>query len=65
MTHEHEGWKAARPIDEFHKLHKGERYADYMQQLHVVDVHQAAYGDWTLYVDDTGNYWESYFSLGD
>lgn len=61
----HEGWRVARPIEEYHKQHAGERYADYMGRLHVVDTKQAAYGDWTLYADDSGNYWESYFSIGD
>ena len=61
----HDGWGKARDLTEFHKMHRGEKYSEYMKAIHVVDVQQCAYGDWTLYVDDEGNYDKSYFSIGD
>ena len=61
----HDGWSKAMDLTEFHKMHRGERYSEYMKTIHVVGVQQCAYGDWTLYVDDDGNYYESYFSIGD
>ena len=61
----HEGWKQARDIKQFHAKHKGERYNEYTKKLTFVELDQAAYGDWTLYVDEDGEYYEDYFSIGD
>jgi len=61
----HEGWAKARDIKEFHKKHKGEKYNEYMKKLTFVELDQAAYGDWTLYVDEDGEYYEDYYSIGD
>lgn len=57
----HEGWDKARPIEEYFK-ETGRPVWD--SGLMVVDREMAAYGDWTLYVDEDGNYWEDYFSIG-
>ena len=56
-------WEKARPIDEFYKVHKGERYSEL--GLELVDSRMEAYGDRNLYRDREGNYWEEYFSIGD
>lgn len=61
----HEGWAKAKDIREFYAKHKGERYSEYMKKLTFVELDQAAYGDWTLYVDEEGEYYENYFSIGD
>ena len=57
----HEGWNQARPVAEYYK----KTGRPYNSGLTVVDREMAAYGDWTLYRDEDGNYWEDYFSIGD
>lgn len=61
----HEGWNKAKHITLYYNSHKGESVSELWRKLHFVDMMQAAYGDWTLYVDDDGNYWEDFFSIGD
>lgn len=61
----HDGWSKARHISHYYAAHKGENITDPWRKLHFVDMAQAAYGDWKLYVDDDGNYWEEFFSIGD
>lgn len=65
MDKRHEGWAKAKDIKEFYDKHKGERYREYIKHLHYVECNMAAYGDWTLYVDDDGNYYKDYFPIGD
>lgn len=65
MARKHDGWRKAKDIAEFHKAHKGIRLSQYIDELHFVELDQAAYGDWTLFVDDDGNYYEDYFPIGD
>lgn len=65
MARTHEGWNKAKDISEFHKIHKGERYSEYMKNLSFVEVSQEAYHDRTLYVDTEGNYWEDSYYIGD
>lgn len=65
MAREHDGWRKARQISEFHKAHKGEKYSEYMKKLTFVELSQEAYHDYTLYVDTDGNYWEDSFYVGD
>lgn len=65
MERTHEGWSKAKDIKRFHEKHKGEKYGEYIRHLHFVEGQQAAYGDWSLYVDDDGEYYEDYFSIGD
>ena len=65
MARTHEGWNKARDIRFFYEAHKGEKYRDFKKLIKVVEVEQAAYGDWTLYVDDHGNYYDDYFDIGD
>ena len=52
-------WSEARPIAEY--LNRVKSY----KGLTFVDRKMSAYGDWTLYVDESGNYWEEYDSIGD
>lgn len=63
----HEGWNKARPIGQYYQERKarGEKLSDAIEALSFVDLRQAAYGDWRLYVDEDGNYWEDYESIGD
>lgn len=65
MARTHEGWQKARDICEFHKMHKGEKYSEYMKNVSFVELSQEAYYDYTLYVDGDGNYWEDSFYIGD
>lgn len=64
-SHAHEGWEKAVDIKKFYEAHKGEKYEDYSKKLHFIQREWAAYGDWDLYVDDDGNYYEEYTSIGD
>lgn len=61
----HEGWKKARDIKQFHAKHKGEKYNEYTKKLTFVELSQEAYYDYSLFVDDEGNYWEDSFYIGD
>ena len=36
-----------------------------MKKLAFVEVSQEAYYDYSLFVDDEGNYWEDSFYIGD
>lgn len=65
MARTHEGWNKAKDISEFHKIHKGERYSEYMKNLSFVEVSQEAYHDLTLFVDTDGNYWYDRNYIGD
>lgn len=57
-----DGWKKARPIERYYK-ETGRPVWD--SGLSLVDVKMEAYGDWYLYEDEDGNYWEEYCSIGD
>ena len=61
----HEGWKKAKDINQFHAKHKGEKYFEFRMKLAFVEVSQEAYYDYSLFVDDEGNYWEDSFYIGD
>lgn len=52
-------WDKARPIREYFAAHPS------IYGLTFVDCKQAAYGDWYLYRDTEGNYWEEFNSIGD
>ena len=58
MTQE-EKWAKARPLRIYLEAHRD------MTGLTFVERRWAAYGDWTLYVDEDGNYWEEFDSIGD
>lgn len=51
-----EAWAKAQDI---------RRYKGALSDLELVDVGMDAYGDWKLYKDKDGNFWEEYFSIGD
>lgn len=63
----HEGWNQAQPVDKYYKAgtERGEKYSQMRDRLTHIECEQAAYGDWHLYQDEDGNYWEDYFSIGD
>lgn len=63
----HEGWSKARPLKEFFadRKSRGESWGQATEHLKFLEISQEAYGDWRLYVDDNGNYYEDYFSIGD
>ena len=61
----HEGWEKAMDIKQFHAKHKGEKYNEYTKKLTFVELSQEAYYDYSLFVDDEGNYWEDSFYIGD
>lgn len=43
----------------------GLTYRQVMDKLTYVGTIQAAYGDYSIYRDEDGNLWNSYFSIGD
>ena len=63
----HEGWSKARDVKEYYKAcqEKGIMYSQAKKSLTRIKYEMGAYGDWNLYQDADGNYWESYFSIGD
>ena len=64
--HNHDGWRSARPVQEFYDAWKAKgKEGSPIRALTFVDRRMEAYGDWTLYVDDDGNYYEEYDSIGD
>lgn len=65
MARTHEGWGKAKDISEFHKIHKGERYSEYMKNVSFVELSQEAYYDYILFVDGDGNYWCDSYNIGD
>ena len=54
-----EKWLSAKPLKKYLQATRS------MSGLTFVDRRWAAYGDWTLYVDESGNYWEEFDSIGD
>lgn len=66
MTHQ-DGWNKARPLDDYIKAckAKGMTWGQSLLHLTFLDMEQSAYGDWRLFVDDDGNYWSHYMSIGD
>lgn len=60
-------FKDAKPISQYYEAGRkaGMTYLEMQKRLTAIDYVQAEYGDWTLYQDDDGNLWESYFSIGD
>lgn len=63
----HEGWKQAQPVDKYYKAMEkcGVNWVKAQRKLKRIETDMAAYGDWHLYQDEDGNYWEDYFSIGD
>lgn len=56
-----QAWRSARDLKYYFKETDGAKRSD----LEWVDMKMAEYGDWNLYRDKNGNYWEDYMSIGD
>lgn len=54
-----EKWRSAKPLKQYFQVTPS------MDGLTFVDRRWAEYGDWILYVDENGNYWEEFDSIGD
>lgn len=54
-----EKWLSAKPLKEYLRVTRS------MDKLTFVDRRWEPYGDQTLYVDENGNYWEEFDSIGD
>ena len=63
----HEGWDTARDIAYYfmESAEKGVGVTEAWHELTHVDSYMGAYGDYHLYVDADGKYWEDFFSIGD
>lgn len=61
------GWNEAKDISKYYAECRAKRipFRDWSQKLTHVECDMGCYGDWNLYRDDQGRYWESYFSIGD
>ena len=63
----HEGWSKSRDINYYYLdgKEKGLTYSEMRNKLTYLGSEMEAYGDRHLFVDEDGNYWEEYFSIGD
>ena len=63
----HEGWGKAQDINKYYEQcnQRGETFMQMKKRLTHIETDMAAYGDWHLYMDTDGNYWEEFFSIGD
>ena len=64
--YKHEGWNVAQRMDDFHAMHKGEKYSVYMKHVKLVERVWSAYGEWHLYHDtEHDKYYKEYVDRGD
>lgn len=63
----HEGWSTAQPVDIYYKegAKHSASYREMRSRLTHIETDIASFGDWQLYKDEEGNYWEEYYSVGD
>ncbi len=63
----HEGWNEAHDIRYYfdRRAKNGVGVVEAWKELTHVDSYMGAYGDYHLYVDADGKYWEDFFSIGD